>query len=150
MRTLSVCNTSSQYIRWYNNSCVVGARCCSTPGHNNQWMTSQYVQTADDRRTVAMTTRHSETLVDGVAVKSCDLPATNGIVHTIDQFLPSALRAHVTVTSSSSRSHPHIRLREDRLLTNLLAGMNRRFPSTVFEVIDEDFADDDDEDAFSK
>ena len=42
--------------------------------------------------------------VDGVAVTRCDLRAVNGLVHAVDEFLPSALRRHVHRGRARQRS----------------------------------------------
>lgn len=67
-------------------------------------------------------TLHNAVTVEQVAVSKCDLAANNGLVHVIDQFLPSVIERHMT---SSQGVNGWFSSSRDRILESIqeLLGM---------------------------
>jgi len=68
----------------------LGALCCSTMA-GSRWFLPHHEQTVDGHW-LTVRRRHGQSIVDGVAIQTCDHVALNGLVHAVDSFLPSALR----------------------------------------------------------
>ncbi len=66
--------------------------CCSGV-FEDQFLWHQREPTLDGN--VVATRRHgNEVSVNGVAIETCDLSATNGLVHAVDRVLPEALHLY--------------------------------------------------------
>jgi hypothetical protein len=98
-------------------------------------MASHRLQSIDGRRSLFTSHSDNQTIVDNVPVRTCDLVATNGVIHTIDQFLPSSIR-HVSRNGGrrphTQRGNLQIRQSLDQWIANLFHDW------AVGEVTDED------------
>ena len=87
-----------QLVRPHLNHCLwsydvfVVAQCCSGI-FEIQWPFTPTQHTLDGRL-VRLERRRNGITINRIPVRTCDTMATNGVIHSIDQFLPEAVRAY--------------------------------------------------------
>ena len=85
-----------------SNHGILTGRLCCTGIQESRWFIQPREQTLDGG-TVIFKKRNEQVYVNRIPVTTCDSSATNGVVHSLNEFLPESIRKYVPRRHSSAR-----------------------------------------------